>query len=108
MTLTGQQAGFEELPGRSLLPLLRNPTEQWSDRSVISDYACDGTRVPMRMVRHGRWKATFALGLPPLLFDLEQDPYEWSDLSGENSAQGILKELHTTRLFEWMECGISD
>ena len=93
--LTGQQAGFEELPGRSLLPLLRNPTEQWSDRSVIPDYACDGTRVPMRMVRHGRWKATFALGLPPLLFDLEQDPYEWSDLSGENSAQGILKELHT-------------
>ena len=94
LDFTGQQSGFEELPGRSLLPLIENPSRQWPDRSVISDYACDGTRVPMRMVRRGRWKASFALGHPPLLFDLDEDPHEWNDLSGEDGAQDILDELH--------------
>ncbi len=57
-------------------------------------YACDGTRVPMRMIRRGRWKAWFALDLPPLLFDLEDDPHEWNDLSGEDSARHILEDLY--------------
>jgi len=94
LDLTDQQPDFEELPGRSLLPLIENPAQRWPERAVISDYACDGTRVPMRMVRRGSWKACFALGLPPLLFDLGEDPCEWNDLSGEPSAQGILEELH--------------
>ncbi len=62
--------------------------------AVFSDYACDGTRVPMRMVRRGRWKAWFALNLPPLLFDLDTDPHEWNDLSGEESAREVLEELY--------------
>jgi len=94
LDLTDQQPDFEELPGRSLLPLIENPAQRWPERAVISDYACDGTRVPMRMVRRGSWKACFALGLPPLLFDLGEDPCEWNDPSGEPSAQGILEELH--------------
>ena len=95
LDLVGRQPAFADLPGRSLLPLIDDPTHRWPDRAVISDYACDGTRVPMRMVRRGRWKACFAPGLPPVLFDLDEDPYEWNDLGGETSAQGILADLHT-------------
>lgn len=94
LELTGEQAAFEELPGRSLIPLIEDPTQQWPDRSVISDYACDGTRVPMRMIRRGRWKAWFALDFPPLLFDLEEDPGEWDNLSGEASSRNILEDLY--------------
>lgn len=94
LELTGQDRGFEELPGRSLVPLLEDPSEGWPDRVVLSDYACEGTRVPMRMIRRGRWKAWFAPGLPPLLFDLEEDPHEWNDLSGEDSCRDILEDLH--------------
>jgi choline-sulfatase len=61
---------------------------------IISDYACDGTRVPMRMVRRGRWKACFAPGYPSLLFDLETDPHEWNNLSEETALQDIMKDLH--------------
>ena len=85
---------FEELPGYSLVPLLEDPSEQWPERLVFSDYACEGTRVPMRMIRRGRWKAWFAPGLPPLLFDLEDDPHEWNDLSTEESCREVLEELY--------------
>ena len=94
LDLTGEELAFDDLPGRSLVPLIENPALQWPERPVFSDYACNGTRVPMRMIRRGRWKACFAPGLPPLLFDLDSDPYEWNDLSTDNSFQHILKELH--------------
>jgi choline-sulfatase len=94
LELAGQQSFFEPLPGRSLIPLIEDPTQQWAERGIISDYACDGTRVPMRMVRHGRWKACFSLGFPPTLFDLKDDPYEWNDLGGKSSAKDILEELY--------------
>ena len=45
-------------------------------------------------IRRGRWKAWFAPDLPPLLFDLEEDPHEWNDLSEEASCQDLLKDLH--------------
>jgi len=93
LELTGQQASFEGLPGRSLLPLLADPSQQWENREIISDYACDGTRVPMRMVRRGRWKASFADGLPPTLFDLEEDPYEWNDLGADPQRADVLRTL---------------
>lgn len=83
----------EPLPGRSLLPLIVEPSETWPARTVVSDYACDGTRVPMRMVRHGRWKACFAPGFTPILFDLEDDPHEWHDLGGDFASRDVLADL---------------
>ena len=94
LDLTGQESVFDQMPGHSLLPLVENPTQQGTQRAVLADYACDGTRVPMRMIRRGRWKAWFALDLPPLLFDLEDDPHEWNDLSGEDSTRQILEDLY--------------
>jgi choline-sulfatase len=93
LEITGEQERFETLPGRSLIPLLDNPAEEWPDRAVISDYACCGTQVPLRMVRRGKWKAVFAPGLPALLFDLKNDPHEWDDLGGNASSQAVLDEL---------------
>lgn len=94
LELTEQESYFENLPGRSLLPLIENPAQELTDRAVVSDYACDGTRVPMRMVRYKEWKACFATGFNPLLFDLEKDPGEWNDLGEQASSQQIIEELH--------------
>lgn len=94
LALTGEaDNAFGDLPGCSLLPLLANPGEARADRVIISDYACDGTRVPMRMVRRGRWKASFAPGLSPTLFDLDDDPNEWNDLGTEPSMIPVVREL---------------
>ncbi len=93
LELTGEHERFEPMPGRSLVSLLADPTQKWPDRVIISDYACDGTRVPMRMVRRGRWKACFAQGFPPLFFDLENDPHEWNDLGTDPDHADIMHEL---------------
>jgi len=93
LELTGDRSWAESLPGRSIVPLLNTPTETWPDRAVISDYACDGTRVPMRMVRYRQWKASFAPGFAPVLFDLSSDPHEWHDLGAAPGSREILSEL---------------
>lgn len=82
------------LAGQSLWPLLKEPSQTWVDRVVISDYACGGTRVPLRMVRRGRYKAMFGPPLPPVLFDLENDPHEWRDLGNDPAHVNVLAELY--------------
>ena len=98
LELTGNETYFEKLPGRSLVPLMEDPALTWPDRTIIADYACDGTRVPMRMVRRGRWKAGFAPGLAPTLYDLVNDPHEWHDLGVDASRQTVLAELREEAL----------
>ncbi|GAG46629.1 unnamed protein product, partial [marine sediment metagenome] len=109
LELTGHETYFEELPGRSLVPLIRDPALQWPERTIIADYACDGTRVPMRMVRRGRWKAAFAPGLPATLYDMERDPHEWRDLGDDASSQETLKELEAAaRADGWDPAALTD
>ncbi len=87
------QEWCEPMPGRSLVPLLDDPGQTWADRAVLSDYACQGTRALMRMVRKGNYKACFAPGFPPTLFDLEADPHEWNDLCHSRDHRTVLAEL---------------
>ncbi len=109
LELTGHETYFEELPGRSLVPLIRDPALQWLKRTIVADYACDGTRVPMRMVRRGRWKAAFAPGLPATLHDMERDPHEWRDLGDDASSQETLKELEAAaRADGWDPAALTD
>jgi choline-sulfatase len=95
LELTGSEGWHEDLPGRSLVPLIGDPHLTWDDRSVVSDYACIGTHVPMRMVRRGRWKGCFAPGFPPVLFDVENDPHEWTDLGSNPAHAELVAELET-------------
>lgn len=89
-----------EPAGQSLWPLLKDPSQVWSDRVVISDFACGGTRVPLRMVRRGKYKACFGPPLPAVLFDLEADPHEWNDLGADPAYAPVLAELY--------ECACAD
>lgn len=65
------------LPGRSLLEIARGAAP---DRTVFSEYHAAGAIAAAYMVRHGRWKYVHYVGLPPMLFDLEDDPQERRDL----------------------------
>jgi len=101
-------AGAPELPatdGRSLAPSLRgNPRPDSSDETFSE--LCDhrGGHVPSRMIRSGKWKLWQCLGeegLPPVLFDLEQDPGEHHDLGRNPAMAGVRDRLLNRLLEDW-------
>jgi arylsulfatase A-like enzyme len=99
------------LEGRSLVPLLRGrPPAAWR-RCVFSEY--DYAMLPVAaklgvatrdarlfMVADARWKYVHAPGFRPMLFDLETDPQELTDLGGEPACEGERQRL-AAELAEW-------
>ncbi|MDY6765729.1 MAG: sulfatase [Candidatus Nanohaloarchaea archaeon] len=89
--------------GRSVAPLLRGEQAGWR-YAVVLDH---GLYTAQRAVRTDRWKLvrTFHPGvwedrLPPVqLFDMETDPWEQDDVSGEN-ADVVMELQQRMRAFE--------
>ena len=93
------------LEGRSLMPLIRGEQPSGWRSHVISeyDYAMRKPRtdlnMPVRecglvMVTDGQWKYIYAKSLPPMLFDLENDPHEYNDLGRDPAYEGERRRLH--------------
>ena len=82
----------ESLDGESLLPLATGQTAESRNRA----YACF-TGITLNtsayMLRKDRWKYVAFAGYPPELFDMENDPQELKDLSGERP--DLVRELDT-------------
>ncbi|WP_299477144.1 alkaline phosphatase family protein [uncultured Paracoccus sp.] len=81
------------IEGRSLLPILHGEVEAVRD-FVVSEYDYSMRDVRRRlgveikdakltMLFDGRWKYIFAEGFRPMLFDLESDPQELTDLGAD-------------------------
>ncbi|MCI5112284.1 MAG: alkaline phosphatase family protein [Marivita sp.] len=100
------------LEGHSLLPLLYGSTEWPRDASVSEyDFAFREARALLGsdiadcravMVFDGRYKLIHVPGHRPMLFDLEADPREFTDL-GDYPALAPVRERLGQRLFRWME-----
>lgn len=93
--------------GRSFWPRLTGQPQDWDD-TVFCEYCTDsvpdwtgGRAVQQRMVRRGPWKLHVYSGDPPLLFNLDDDPQELTDLSREAAHAGVLKELMALALEDW-------
>jgi arylsulfatase A-like enzyme len=80
----------DSLDGKSLAPVIRGETTQVRDTIVLA------YRDVQRAVRHGRWKL---IRYPQInrtqLFDLQEDPFELKDLSGDLAQAGRVQELMT-------------
>ncbi len=96
----GDWQPVSSLDGKSLLPLLEaaNPADS---RVVISEYSSEGVCAASRMVRSGPWKYVYTRGLKPLLFNLENDPHELSNLAGTAAVASIQKELNAQAIQGW-------
>jgi choline-sulfatase len=86
--------------GRSLLPLLRDPTAGGPEEA-LSEYSSEGVIAPSRMIRRGRWKYMYTLGVPPLLFDLHDDPRELRNLAGRPAVAQAESALRERLLADW-------
>ena len=60
---------------------------QWKD-NAFSEYLAHGVARPTAMLRQGRYKLHYSLGDQPQLYDLAQDPNEFSDLVLAKTHQG--------------------
>ena len=100
----GGEIDRPRLEGLSLLPLLRNsPDAQWRRHAISEyDYALLPAAVALErgpsnallyMVADKRWKYIHAEGFRPLLFDLENDPDEFTDLGGDPAYEDIRRAL---------------
>ncbi|MWD29352.1 sulfatase-like hydrolase/transferase [Aquicoccus sp. SCR17] len=108
----GGEPPYHVVEGRSLLPFLRGETPADWRSHVIAEY--DFSAAPIAdaldlgpreaicfMVHDGRWKLVHCEGgLPPLLFDLENDPGEVRDLGTSPVHAEVIDRLYD-RLFEW-------
>ncbi len=93
-TLTDLAGAKLETPldGRSWIPLL-NGSEDGREREVVAEYLGEGALEPIRMLRSGQRKIIVTNGYGPQLFDLERDPGETVNLSGERDYAAVEKKL---------------
>ncbi len=105
---TGQS---HRLEGRSLLPFLRGSSPQTWRTHVFSeyDYAISPTAAGLRvapadarlfMVADKRWKYVHVVGHRPMLFDLQTDPNELTDLGADPAYEAVCQRLHA-ELSRW-------
>ena len=88
------------LDGNSLLPLMRDNTSEW-DNKITCEYTGEGVVAPCRMVRHGHLKFIHTHGSPDLLYDLETDPLELTNVAGNPKYAEIETQLRAQLLADW-------
>lgn len=101
-----------QVEGRSLLPLLRNPTASWADRMLFThagrwDKGQDPNEHKYRMcaVRTPRWTLVSEAGTTPPqweLFDVTADPGQKTDVGGQHPE--VVRNLATAFDDWWAEC----
>lgn len=107
------------LDGRSLVPLMTGaPPADWREaaafefdfRDVAGGIAQASLGLPMdrcnlAVIRTERWKYVHFGGLPPLLFDLREDPGELSDRAADPACRGARLEM-AERMLAWRAAGL--
>ncbi|MCY3555530.1 MAG: sulfatase-like hydrolase/transferase, partial [Gemmatimonadetes bacterium] len=84
-------AGIEELlphDGESLVSSSSDETDR-----VVFAQAHEAVGMPCIMARQGRYKYQYIHGYAPRLYDLDDDPGEWHDLSGDDTHRHVESRL---------------
>jgi len=103
------------LEGQSLLPLLRRVAGEsvpWRDTAFAEfDFSArDEVRLALRrqpqdcrgfIAMTAKWKYVLIDGVDPLLFDLENDPFELINLGTDAAYADVRSDLHE-RIFAWL------
>lgn len=115
LELAGGAARPHVLEGQSLVPLLHGSKQQTTRQYVFSEYdfAADAVRPKvgtsaqdsrMTMVYDGRYKMVDCRNLPPILFDLELDPQELTDL-GQSADHAEIRARLFDAIRRWYHDG---
>ena len=77
------------LPGFSLYAIANGLTPR---RTILSEYHAAASITGASMIRLGQYKYVHYVGLPPMLFDLHDDPHERTDLGRDARYAGVIAE----------------
>jgi arylsulfatase A-like enzyme len=77
----------EDLEGRSLVPLMKNPEAKW-DRPILTSFAPKN-----HSLRSTRWHYIRYGDGSEELYDHESDPHEWHNVAGESANAEIIAKL---------------
>ena len=94
----------EPVAGNSLVPLFRGNAEGWPD-TVFSELTCEGVVEPVMMVKRGPWKLICSLTVPPLLYNLDDDPHELTDRAGRPDMAEVQARLQVIADETWGDLG---
>ncbi|MBT6154720.1 MAG: sulfatase [Planctomycetaceae bacterium] len=86
LELTGLPAR-EDLEGRSLVPLMKDPEAQWN-RPILTSFAPKN-----HSLRSTRWHYIRYGDGSEELYDHETDPHEWRNVAGDNANAEIIAKL---------------
>lgn len=89
--LAGIQDEVLEADGLSLLPFLHG--ESLGDRIIAAEYLSEGVFEPTFMLLKDRLKLLYSHSDPPILFDLDADPEELTNLAGHPDYLRSLEEM---------------
>ena len=84
-----RHAADTHLPGAPLLDVVAGRVPA---RTVMSEYHAAGAVTGAFMIRKGKFKFIYYVGLPPQLFDLEADPQETRDLAPLAGYAGLVAD----------------
>lgn len=90
----------DDINGQSLIDALNGDSDGLSN-IAISEFAADGSTGPSRMVKKGAWKYMYLEGVDTLLYNIDKDPEELNNLSGQTDYAEIEAELAAIAMDSW-------
>jgi choline-sulfatase len=89
-------AGVDEdvlpIDGKSVIPMIEGQRDP--ERVVFSELHCEGVNTTCFMVRQGDFKYIHVTGHTPQLYNLVDDPKEWSNLVGDPEHAEVERRMH--------------
>lgn len=96
----GWSCPVEDLDGIDLTPYL-DDVEISPDRAVYAEYLAEATPAPITMIRRGKLKYLHSETDPALLFDIEADPDERTNLANDPEYSEIVSRLAAETRQKW-------
>ena len=76
----------------------RNSPWSQADLETLLNLTPDECQIAI--LRGARWKYVHFAALPPLLFDMQNDPWEMNDLSNDPAHQSVMLEM-AQKMLSW-------
>ena len=98
--LAGAPSDIAPLDGDNLMPLARADADTWKDEA-FSEYLAHGVARPMAMLRRGNFKLNYSLGDAPELYNISEDPGEFTNLVSDPGHRSLVEDMQEKLLSHW-------